>query len=356
MTWPAALPGAALRVMRTAAGRRALQVVVLVGGLLALGFLCGEQAHAAEEVPAAVTSSEVAPAASADGVGSLTSGAATTATTVTTAGRLADTAAGPEVRSAPLATEPKPHTPAEPFPDTPAQPKPASTTSPIPTSTTAASLTSTSTSNSARSPAEPSVQLVKSVADGVERPVGGLAEAVHAGLGEVTAQIPPLSSLPALPGAPSLPSLPSLRSLARFPAQPGRILPVPFTHVPQSGAAGSVTEGAVDDRRSAAAGASGTAFGPRLTVGVSAAGATAHGDRQRAAGAGHAPARQAPDGDPTGALGNQSAVNNGASRHGDAHAVALNHRAPLRLVPGAAAHADAAGTPDRHRDIPVFPG
>ena len=48
MTSPAVLPGAALRVMRTAAGRRALQVALLVGGLFVLGFLCGEQAQAAD--------------------------------------------------------------------------------------------------------------------------------------------------------------------------------------------------------------------------------------------------------------------------------------------------------------------
>ncbi|MGW2641426.1 hypothetical protein [Streptomyces sp. NPDC001348] len=49
MTWPAALlPGAAVRVLRTAAGRRALQLGLLVGGLFALGFLCGGPAQAAE--------------------------------------------------------------------------------------------------------------------------------------------------------------------------------------------------------------------------------------------------------------------------------------------------------------------
>ncbi|MGW1889467.1 hypothetical protein ACWCP6_04295 [Streptomyces sp. NPDC002004] len=50
MTSPAALPSAALRIARTAAGRRVLQVALLLGGLFVLGFLCGEQAHAAERV------------------------------------------------------------------------------------------------------------------------------------------------------------------------------------------------------------------------------------------------------------------------------------------------------------------
>lgn len=70
----------------------------------------------------------------------------------------------------------------------------------------------------------------------------------------------------------------------------------------------------------------------------------------------HAPAHQAPSDNPGGALGGKSAVDNGSSRHGDAHAVTLDNRAPLRLVPGAAASVDVAGTRDRHRDIPVFPG
>src|SRR5689334_24407278 len=74
LTWPAALPAAAVRVMRSAAGRRALQVVVLVGGLFALGFLCGEQAHAADGAPGTSAPGPMGPvaptvpAASANGV------------------------------------------------------------------------------------------------------------------------------------------------------------------------------------------------------------------------------------------------------------------------------------------------
>jgi hypothetical protein len=70
----------------------------------------------------------------------------------------------------------------------------------------------------------------------------------------------------------------------------------------------------------------------------------------------HLPAHQAPSDNPGGTLVGKSAVDNGSSRHGDAHAVTLDNGAPLRLVPGAAASVDVAGTRDRHRDIPVFPG
>ena len=55
--------GAALRVLREAARRRALQLALLVGGLFALGFLLGGQAQAAEGVP--VPSSAAAAQASA---------------------------------------------------------------------------------------------------------------------------------------------------------------------------------------------------------------------------------------------------------------------------------------------------
>ncbi|MET9900136.1 hypothetical protein [Streptomyces sp. NPDC006446] len=71
---------------------------------------------------------------------------------------------------------------------------------------------------------------------------------------------------------------------------------------------------------------------------------------------GQAPARKAPPGDPSGALGRQSAVDCPAPRHGDAQAVTPNHRVPLRLAPGASADVPPAGTRDRHRAIPVLPG
>ena len=330
-------------MMRTAAGRRALQVVLLVGGLFALGFLCGEQAHAAEGSPA-VSSSEVVPTAPADGIrASLTSDAVATVT------RLTNMSAAPVGRltnpSAALAapTVPDKPTPAAPAPaQPPAGPEPATNPS-----------TSSATPGAAGQVLTPSTgELVRSVGDRVVQPVGGLVETVTAGLGRVTAQIPPLSSLPSLPGLPGAPSMPGLPPLPDVPSSPGRILPAPVAQAPQPGVAGhSGTEGAVDDRRSAAA-ASGTAYGPRFVVDVTAGDATAvQGGGRRAA-----PAQQAPDGDPAGVPANRAAVDNGTSRHGDAHAVAVNHRPFVRLVPGAAVRAAAAGTRDRHRDIPVFPG
>ncbi|MFF4017633.1 hypothetical protein [Streptomyces sp. NPDC001843] len=74
MTWPAALlPGAAVRVLRTAAGRRALQLALLVGGLVVLGLFCGEQAQAAEGATPVVSAPPVTPVPSVGSATSVTS-------------------------------------------------------------------------------------------------------------------------------------------------------------------------------------------------------------------------------------------------------------------------------------------
>ncbi|KDN79775.1 hypothetical protein DF19_22040 [Streptomyces olindensis] len=76
----------------------------------------------------------------------------------------------------------------------------------------------------------------------------------------------------------------------------------------------------------------------------------------RTARVGHAPVEHGPGGRPDGALGNRALADNSTPRHGDMHAVTLDQRAPLRLVPGAATRSYADGTRDRHRDVSVFPG
>ncbi|MEU6364693.1 hypothetical protein ABZ876_02840 [Streptomyces sp. NPDC046931] len=100
------------------------------------------------------------------------------------------------------------------------------------------------------------------------------------------------------------------------------------------------------------------AQGPRVTVADGASGQYAH-RALRLPRPVHTPPQQSPDGAPNGVFGvfnAQSAGDDGAPRHGDGHAVASNHRAPLRLLPGATAVVTADGTRDRHRDIPEFPG
>ncbi|MCI3276066.1 hypothetical protein [Streptomyces cylindrosporus] len=381
MTWPAALP-AALRVMRTAAGRRALQVVLVVGGLFALGFLCGEQAHAAEGAPVAssaevVPVGPVVPAAVGDGVrsladgviGSLTGGEAgnsgiagdpdktgmdAPAQSKPTAPVVPPASAPAPAPAAPKPHAPKPHAPKPPAPR-PAAPNhrtpnlraPKPSADPITEALTGALSEPGADDAVLRPVTDQVVQVVQAVGDGVLRPVGGLVETVTDELGKATAQIPVLPTLPALPSLPTVPGLPSL------PAQPGQTLPAPVT-VP-GGAAGDQTQGGHDGGRDAAAVVSGAAYGPGLGGDAGAAHGPAHEGGQSATGAGYAPVHQAPGGDPTGALDNHSAMDNGTPRHGDAHAVALSRRVPLRLLPGGAARTDAAGLRDRHRDIPVSP-
>jgi hypothetical protein len=209
-------------------------------------------------------------------------------------------------------------------------------------------------------------RVVPPVADDVVRPIGDLVEQIIGGLTEPSA---PPESWPSLPQLPTLPGTPGLPELPGLPAIPGQTLPV--------GTAPQQPGGATDEHGSAGREAAKTArdesgagaYGPRFGGGPAVAGGDVVHDHATAtatdagAGAGadgtrgaQVPAHQDPDGEPTGSLGHRSAVDNGSPRHGDAQAVALNERAQPRLVPGAAADVTAAGTRDRHRDIPAFPG
>jgi hypothetical protein len=380
-----------VRVLRTAVGRRALQVALLVGGLFVLGFLSGEQAHAAERTRP--VSSEGVQAGPLDGVRSLTGDV------IDTVGALTRVSAGPTAPAAPAAHSgtpangPKPvHVPGtsdKPHPEPGAKPGTAPRPAPhLPAHSDPIAKSPARSHPLTKPPAHPPTTglgtgagagagdqvfgpstggLAQAVGEGVLRPVGGLVETVTTGLGRVAAQIPPLSSLPELsllsnlPDLPALPELPASGAVPMLPDLPGASghtlpAPAPAAQAPQSDAAGHAAEAAVDDRRSGG-GAGGTAYGPGSASHVTRADATpAQRHAHRVAGAGHAPVQQAPDGDPTGELLSHAAVDNGTSRHSDAHAVTLSHRAPAWLLPGAAARAVAVDTRDRHRDIPVFPG
>jgi hypothetical protein len=323
LTLQAVLSDAALRVMRTAAGRRALQVAVLVGGLFALGFLCGGHAHAA------------------DGVLSVASTSSVTSTTPTAATALTASTASMTVT--------------------------ASATAPV----SAASAASAASGDVLSS--DPA-KAVRSVDTRVAQPVGRFLDTVATGLTETEAKLPSLpepSEVPSLPdpsdppglpeppGQPALPGIPGLPGMPGMPALPGQTVPAPVASTPpQPGSPGSptVTNGQGTEGRSAAA--MPLTYGPRFVVGAAVTGDGAHASAYRAGPAeqASAPVRHAPPGDPVGVLGGKSAVDNSTPRHGDAHAVTDDNRAPLWLVTGVAARAAADGTRDRHRDIPVFPG
>ncbi|MET7567900.1 hypothetical protein ABZT04_05275 [Streptomyces sp. NPDC005492] len=277
MNWPTPLPAAALRVTRTAVGRRALQLALLVGGLFALGLLCGGQAQAAEGVPGQQPGIPV--------VASV-------------------------VKSLPVPVQ-------------------------VPV----------------RAPAQVPVlaPVLAPVSDTVERVVRPVSDVVEKTVTEVLTKAP--TTLPSLPSAPTQPVQPTQPSQPGLPVQTSPAHTMPAAHTapaptPKADSAPAPADVTVD--------ASHASYGPHLVADVAVA-VPHHPDAHRAR-SGPAPTHQAPNGDLDGALRNQSAVDNGTSRHCDAHAVTSENPVPVRFVPGVAARVDAAETRDRYRDIPVFPG
>lgn len=346
--------------MRTAAGRRALELALLVCGLFALGLLYGEQAHATDGVTSATSTEAVRQTEAGDGV---------LAATRATVGRLvplaerADGAAGDAVEAMASDADPSEVTaPQHPQADKalphPRSPRPADRILRPVTEDVVAPVTE-------RVVRPVTEEVVGSVGERVVRPVGDLVGGVTEGLAEAGRNIPPLSLLPSLPVTPEAPVLPEfpgallpgLPELPPLPVLPGQTLPAPVTSTPQpapdAGADGKATGDGASKQRTD--GAAAVTYGPVFVADVTSAGDATQAAGHRVQPTEYAPDQPAPGGDPGGALGNRSAADNGASRHGDAHAVALYHRAPLRLVAGAAARHDAGETRDRHPDIPVSP-
>ena len=301
-----------MRALRTAPGRRALQLALLVGGLLALGLLCGARAQAAE------------------GVSSTPSLTSVVAQKVP----LRDVLTPPKAHTAHMASKPQPQTQTE---------------TPVPRRATAAGKPVTE--------AVPVVPVVDETlkAEKVHKAVRSVTDSVTAVTESLDETVRQVSELPAQVSVPvvHLPELPVDSEL------PGELLPAPVITVPrpaQPQPQSPVAPGAGHEKSGAQAPVTAAvSYGPRLTVVPLTSGRAAQAGGHRAARPVGAPTRPAPAGDPDGALG-KSAVDGAASRHGDAHAVTFVDRAPLRLVSGAAARVDAAGTRDRYRDIPVFPG
>lgn len=374
MTWSAVLPSAVVRMSRTAAGRRALQVALLVGGVLVIGLLCGERAYAADGADGRVDSpgprpvsgvgsariagvSEAVGAVGERGVrvaghtGEAVSkglGAArakepsSSASTPTTLPKLPVLSAPPSASkspvlpllSAPPSTSKSPTLPV--LPDLPVLSAPPT----APKSPTLPDL-----------PALPKPSVLPDLPD-LPHPSGPSNLLPAPPAGAVT--LPGVPGLPAVPGGPSYPELPSHPHPAPVTAgpQPGRAAPsptdVPASVVGRTGAAEIVAAGADTVVCGAGYSAVGRAERAGHTRLADHAGPSAHVGR---APGGHGPADR-----PDGRLGNRSTADNSTSRHGDPHAVTLSLRAPLRLLPGVAARSCAAGSRDSHRDIPVFPG
>ncbi|MFJ8805010.1 hypothetical protein [Streptomyces sp. NPDC102490] len=320
----AALPGAALRVLRSAAGRRALHVALLVGGVCVLGLLFGGRAQAADEGPGTLT----------DAVGRVLDVSGQSQSPLD-AGPVQDAEAVPGPDSGALLPDLRPVTEG----------------------------------------------VARVVRDRVVRPVGDVVETVTGAValpGASGASGASGSSGPSSPTGPTGPSdssapidVPDLTEISELtdvpgPADPGGLSgrspsavpepqaePAPVTADASGGAdradaaAARVVEGAGSPARL-------VGYGPRPGAGP----APDPHTRTHRAGTAHteyAPARPAPTGDPDGALGTASGADQGTPRHGDTHAVAPQHRLTFRLLPGAPERAEAAGVREPCRDIPVSP-
>ncbi len=324
MALSAVSPGIALRVTRAAVGRRALEVVLLVGGLFVLGLLCGEQAHAVDGVvPAAPTiSRSQAPSPSSASPSDSSSGSGSEQ---------------PELPGAStLVTDKVPRV-----------------VRPV-TEEVARSVTELVTPPAAEYGGPPIGDLVDQITAGI---TDGVGDGAAGGIGEQPAPPqwwPSLPQVPTLPGLPGLPGLPELPGLP-LPAVPGQTLPA-------GTAAQQQQPGGAADRHQAAGkpshGESASVYGPRFAGGPGpmAGDDARHPTHTHVTGAVRAPVHQIPDGGPTDTSGRHSAGDNGSPRHGDAQAVTSNERARPTLVPGTTADVPAARARDRHRDIPAFPG
>ncbi|MEU8688070.1 hypothetical protein [Streptomyces sp. NPDC048665] len=308
MTFSAALLGTTVRVLRTAAGRRTLQLTLLVGGLFALGFLFGEQAHAADGTPAG--------------------GAATSLTSTTSATSAASAASVTSV-----------------LPLTPSDSGAAVQSHP------------------ARTTGEKTVTSAQDMQDeqGVLSPVTGTVSTVVRTVGGATERVvpaplplPDLGHVPDVPDGVGVPvSAPSRQGqgegTASRPASPvGTPAPAHPRHA-------RTDAGAAAPAGSAPFASYGPESAPGSPCAALSARSSVHHGAAGSNGSVAAPGRPAPAGTPNGVLGKQ--VTEGtASRHADVHVVTLGHRAPLWLVPGTAVRTDMPRTRERHRDIPVFPG
>lgn len=318
----AASSGAVPRPARGAAGRRALQGVLLAGGLIALGFLLGGQAHAADGSAGPVRSTRATPSRTVSEVRTSMDHLLKPADAAESAAR-AGRVASPSRQMA------KPAPPADHVGRVVERVRPVTRA------------------------VERAVPVVRSV-----RPVRELVRPV------VGAVVRPLADPPALPDLPGVPA--THGEDQRTPPRAG---------APQPGSAAEVEPGPGDQGPAALLGPVRTAGAPLpgLTDARTPArtdAPTAYGPDRRGARSGYkrarsgpedgglpqAPARRTPPGGASGATGSQPALDNAAPGHAQVHAVTPDHHAPRRLARGAPAAMTAAGTRDRYQDIPVFPG
>ncbi|MFI7340083.1 hypothetical protein ACIBUY_19380 [Streptomyces sp. NPDC050085] len=308
MTSQTTLPVPAGRLLRAAVGRRALQLALLLGGLIGLGLLCGGQAHADDSVGSLLQRH-----AAVHEVGEVRPMREVRERVVERVRDLAPVRATEAVR----ATEPVHATEA--------------------------------------------VRVTEPVRDKVVRPVADVVRQVVRPVGELTGQVVEglagAASRPLPSGTPRLPGLPGWPG-GSDPEPAPSVPPVPSAPADRSGTAAPASAHAAEGehhKRSAEV-AGPKAYGAALFSDV-----PAHEPHRGSTAARHTAAQSpAPGGIPTrpdGApVANASAGDGSSTRHGDLHAAAFDSRVPVLLPPGAPASARPAPVADRHRDIPEFPG
>ncbi|GHB08076.1 hypothetical protein [Streptomyces chryseus] len=295
MTALAAHPLVALRVLRRAGRRRALRVVLFLGGLLAVGFLWGGQAYAVE-----APSPHRTAVATVDAVASLAPAAST----------------APAVPTVPAA---------------PAVPAHAHL----------------SPKGAVREVVEPAAGVVR----GITRPVGELTDRVA----EHRPTLPGIPAPPALP-VPDLPvpQAPAMPEVPTPPAGGGADSPGEPEQTVRQGSGDRASQAAGQDSGTGATAPAAVAeqsvYAYRLPVPQR---HDADGGPGRAkCGETPVPTPSAPCGDGV----RQSAGDGSSARSGDKHAAALTSAARFGPVRGATLPATAAPTYDRPHEILEFPG
>ncbi|MGW0731059.1 hypothetical protein [Streptomyces sp. NPDC002851] len=339
-------PVAARRLVRSAAGRRALHVTLFLGGLLALGLFFGGQAHAAD--------------GSVDGAAGIVE-------------------AGPD-KSGELRGIARPFT--SKAPETPEAPEVPAGSEDLGSPAVAGSWVAAAEPESREAAAEPEAPAAPKSSGHVARDIVRLLEPGAEDAAQAAEVMPQTPAMPEAPKVPQRPEAPGMGEprlpRASFPGQlppapePGTVppTPVPVDHLPvENGADGHGGPGGPDaldgqggrdgGRRGAERGGprpdSAYGLGAWLPGSVAAEHGSAGGERSAwHSGALPHPAPPVPQ-QPFGVTC-QSAGDGGSQRHGDAHAVTFSGAPSFRLLPGEGASAGYGPVRDRHRDILEFPG
>ncbi|MHB9759308.1 hypothetical protein ACYBSK_33435 [Streptomyces sp. BYX5S] len=369
------LPAPVARLLGAAAGRRALQLALLFGGLLVLGIVCGGRAQA-----------DGLSAPEASGAGSLGAGHVTVREHVADSARKLRAATTPDAATvstdaAPAASEASAATAArEPVASRTGAPQadpervPARSAEPAPKRATVQHTSTTRTSTTRTSAPQASVLKRTGLSDAeIDEPAAltaatapasvrtrlaeslrHLTEPVGVAVRQVTGSVEELASC-VVGLAEEVPQRLTEGDLADLVGlgEPAATRPGPAATTPQhpQAAAAHADRPAVHDRSAHAATSGPRAHGAAQFGAVQGPATAAAHDVARSGSAPYMPER--PDGVPS--VG-ASAGDGGSTRHGDLHAAAFGDRAPVLLASGATASAGTSPVVDRLRDIPEFPG